>query len=136
MNRKHSYADFKSQIDYLRDRDPFFSISTDIIVGFPGETEEEFQATVRAMQECQFDFAYIARYSPRSGTRATDTMEDDIPAEEKARRWSILNDILRETVANRSRLLIGREEEILISGEDGDGNLSGRTRNFKEVYIP
>ena len=88
------------------------------------------------MQECQFDFAYIARYSPRSGTRATDTMEDDISAEEKARRWSILNDILRETVANRSRLLIGREEEILISGEDGDGNLCGRTRNFKEVYIP
>ena len=63
-------------------------------------------------------------------------MEDDISAEEKARRWSILNDILRETVANRSRLLIWREEEILISGEDGDGNLSGRTRNFKEVYIP
>ena len=75
------------------------------------------------MRECQFDFAYIARYSPRSGTRATDTMEDDISAEEKARRWSILNDILRETVANRSRLLIGRDEEILISGEDGDGNL-------------
>ena len=136
MNRKHTYEDFKMQVDYLRSRDPLFSISTDIIVGFPWETEEEFQATVRAMQECQFDFAYIARYSPRSGTRATDTMEDDISAEEKARRWSILNDILRETVANRSRLLIGREEEILISWEDGDGNLCGRTRNFKEVYIP
>lgn len=136
MNRKHSYEDFKVQVEYLRSHDPLFSISTDIIVGFPGETEEEFQSTVRAMQECQFDFAYIARYSPRSGTRATDTMEDDISAEEKARRWSILNDILRETVANRSKLLIGREEEILISGEDGDGNLSGRTRNFKEVYIP
>ena len=136
MNRKHTYEDFKTQVDYLRSRDPLFSISTDIIVGFPWETEEEFQATIRAMQECQFDFAYIARYSPRSGTRATDSMEDDISAEEKARRWSILNDILRETVANRSRLLIGREEEILISGEDGDGNLSGRTRNFKEVYIP
>lgn len=136
MNRKHTYEDFKAQVEYLRSQDPLFSISTDIIVGFPGETEEEFQATVTAMQECQFDFAYIARYSPRSGTRATDTMEDDISAEEKARRWSILNDILRETVANRSRLLIGREEEILISGEDGDGNLCGRTRNFKEVYIP
>ena len=136
MNRKHTYEDFKVQVEYLRSHDPLFSISTDIIVGFPWETEEEFQSTVRAMQECQFDFAYIARYSPRSGTRATDTMEDDISAEEKARRWSILNDILRETVANRSKLLIGREEEVLISGEDGDGNLSGRTRNFKEVYIP
>jgi tRNA A37 methylthiotransferase MiaB len=77
MNRKHTYEDFKVQVEYLRSHDPLFSISTDIIVGFPGETEEEFQATVRAMQECQFDFAYIARYSPRSGTSATDTMEDE-----------------------------------------------------------
>lgn len=106
MNRKHSYADFKSQVEYLRARDPLFSISTDIIVGFPGETEEQFQETVRAMQECQFDFAFIARYSARSGTIATDRYEDDITPEEKARRWTILNDILRETVKNRNQLMV------------------------------
>lgn len=115
MNRKHTYADFKAQLDYLRSRDPLFSISTDIIVGFPGETEEEFQATATAMRECQFDFAYIARYSPRSGTVATDRYEDDISPAEKARRWNILNDILRESVRTRNALMIGREEEILIS---------------------
>ena len=117
MNRKHSYADFKSQADYLRSRDPLFSISTDIIVGFPGETEEQFQETVRAMEECQFDFAFIARYSSRSGTLATTRYEDDISPSEKARRWTILNDILRRTATARNEMMIGRTEEILITGE-------------------
>ena len=115
MNRKHTYTDFKSQVEYLRSRDPLFSISTDIIVGFPGETEAEFQMTALAMRECQFDYAFIARYSPRSGTIATMKYEDDISPEEKARRWTILNDILRETVKSRNLLMVGREEEILIS---------------------
>ena len=135
MNRKHTYADFKAQVDYLRWRDPLFSISTDIIVGFPWETEEEFQATVTAMHECQFDFAFIARYSPRSGTIATTKYEDDITPEEKARRWTILNDILRVTAKSRNLLMVGREEEILISWEGKDETWVGRTRNFKEVFI-
>lgn len=136
MNRKHSYADFRSQVEYLRSRDPLFSISTDIIVGFPGETEEEFQSTATAMRECQFDYAFIARYSSRSGTLATTRYEDDISANEKARRWTILNDILRETTASRNLLMVGRIEEILITGEWKDETLVGRTRNFKEVFIP
>lgn len=136
MNRKHSYADFKSQVDYLRSRDPLFSISTDIIVGFPGETEEQFQETVRAMEECQFDFAFIARYSSRSGTLATTRYEDDISPSEKARRWTILNDILRRTATARNQMMIGRTEEILITGEWKDETIVGRTRNFKEVFIP
>jgi tRNA-2-methylthio-N6-dimethylallyladenosine synthase len=135
MNRKHTYADFRSQVDYLRSRDPLFSISTDIIVGFPGETEEEFQMTATAMRECQFDFAFIARYNPRSGTVASTKYEDDISAEEKARRWTILNDILRETVRTRNLMIVGREEEILISGEGKDETWVGRTRNWKEVFI-
>jgi len=115
MNRKHTYEDFKTQVNYLRSRDPLFSISTDIIVGFPGETESEFQETVQAMKECEFDFAYIARYSSRSGTIATTRYEDDISPEEKARRWTILNNLLRESVENRAKLMIGREEIIIIS---------------------
>jgi tRNA-2-methylthio-N6-dimethylallyladenosine synthase len=115
MNRKHTYADFKSQVEYLRSRDPLFSISTDIIVGFPGESEEEFQATATAMRECQFDVAFIARYSARTGTTATNRFEDDISAGEKARRWTILNDILREIAQSRNLLMVGRVEEILIS---------------------
>jgi tRNA-2-methylthio-N6-dimethylallyladenosine synthase len=135
MNRKHSYRDFLTQVEYLRSRDPLFSISTDIIVGFPWETEEEFQMTVIAMRECQFDFAFIARYSSRSGTLATTRYEDDVTTAEKARRWTVLNDILRETAHNRNGHMVGREEEILISGEWKDETLVGRTRNFKEVFI-
>lgn len=135
MNRKHSYQDFKTQVGYLRSKDPLFSISTDIIVGFPGETLEEFEQTAAAMQEMDFDYAFIARYSTRNGTTAS-KLEDDVSASEKARRWSILNDILRESVAKRLKMMMGREEDVLITGMGKDDTLVGRTRNFKEVYIP
>jgi tRNA-2-methylthio-N6-dimethylallyladenosine synthase len=134
MNRKHTLADFRAQVEYLRARDPLFAISTDIIVGFPGETEVEFDATAQAMRELDFDFAYIARYSARSGTRAS-TLPDDVTPAEKARRWTILSDILGESITRRAKLMIGRTEEILISGRGAHGNWVGRTRNFKEVFI-
>ena len=81
------------------------------------ETLEQFEETALAMRECQFDYAFIARYSSRSGTLATTRFEDDISSQEKARRWTILNDILRQTTASRNLLMVGREEEILITGE-------------------
>jgi tRNA-2-methylthio-N6-dimethylallyladenosine synthase len=106
MNRKHSYEDFATIVNYLRSRDPLFTISTDIIVGFPDETEEEFQATVRAFEELDFDFSYTARYSPRPGTRATQTLADSISHEEKFRRWDILNEILKVSVQKRNTLML------------------------------
>ncbi|MDP2103363.1 MAG: MiaB/RimO family radical SAM methylthiotransferase [Candidatus Gracilibacteria bacterium] len=135
MNRKHTFADFKAQVDYLRSRDPLFAISTDIIVGFPGETEAQFEETVEAFRQCEFDFAYIARYSPRRGTYSADHLIDNVPLQEKARRWDILNTLLYESMAKRSDLMVGRTEEILISGNGRIGELVGRTRNFKEVRI-
>lgn len=115
MNRKHTFEDFRLQVEYLRSRDPLFSISTDIIVGFPGETEEQFQETVRAFEICDFDFAFIARYSPRRGTMAADTLKDTVCMKEKARRWDILNTLLYQSVQRRNKLMLGRIEEILIS---------------------
>ena len=134
MNRKHTYADFKRQVEYLRAQDPLFAISTDIIVGYPGESETEFEETVRAMEELEFDYAFIARYSPRPGTRGA-TLTDDVSAAEKARRWNILNSVLTRTAAKRADLMIGRTEEILVTSREKDGMWSGRTRNFKEVYF-
>ncbi len=133
MNRKHTYADFKAQVEYLRGRDPFFSISTDIIVGFPGESETDFELTAQAMIECEFDFVYLARYSPRPGTFAGDRLEDSVSPAEKARRWNVLNEILTQSARSRNERMIGRTEEILITGVDREGRLVGRTRNFKEV---
>ncbi|NDK09685.1 radical SAM protein [Candidatus Gracilibacteria bacterium] len=134
MNRRHSYTDFKDMVDYMRSKDPLFSISTDIIVGFSGETEEMFQDTLRAMKECEFDYCYIARYSVRPNTLAAKMLPDDVPEAEKARRWHILNDALLESVKSRNARMIGRTEEILVSGSR-DGVFFGRTRNFKEVFF-
>jgi len=134
MIRKHSYSDFKKMVDYLRSRDPYFSISTDIIVWYSWETEEMFTDTVKAFDECQFDFAFIARYSVRKWTIAEKIYPDDISKELKAKRWHILNDKLFETIQNRNKLMIGREEEILVSGKKDWYNF-GRTRNFKEVFF-
>lgn len=135
MNRKHTYDDFKSQVDYLRSRDSLFGISTDIIVGFPGETEEQFENTVKAFRECEFDYAYIARYSPRKQTYAA-KMPWQVPADVKAARWDRLNTLMYEIIQKRNQLMIGREEVIMISKiDEEDGTISGRTRNFKEVYL-
>lgn len=136
MNRKHSYDDFRSQVEYLRSRDPLFGISTDIIVGFPGETEEQFENTMKAFRACQFDYAYIARYSPRKQTYAAQ-MPGHVPAEVKAQRWDRLNALMYEIIQERNQMIIGREEVILVSKiDEEDGTISGRTRNFREVFLP
>lgn len=134
MNRRHSYEDFKNMVKYLRSKDPLFSISTDIIVWYSWETEEMFQNTVKAFKECEFDFAFIARYSVRPGTIASKVLPDDVPDEVKAQRWHILNDLLLENILKRNKLILGRTEKVLVSGIK-DGYYFGRTRNFKEVYF-
>ncbi|MDD3793999.1 MAG: MiaB/RimO family radical SAM methylthiotransferase [Candidatus Gracilibacteria bacterium] len=134
MNRKHTYEDFKKQVDYLRSRDPFFSISTDIIVGFSGETQDMFDETVKAFSECEFDFTYNARYSVRTGTIASKIYPDDISDEIKADRWHILNEELLKSITKRNTSMLGKVEEVLVSGQK-DEYFFGRTRNFKEVYF-
>lgn len=135
MNRRHTYEDFKWQVEFLRSRDPYFSISTDIIVGFPWETEDQFNDTIRAMEEIVFDFAYIARYSERKWTSAANFLKDDIDHHEKARRWHIINGILGKSVKIRAEMMLWKTEEILVSWITKEWLLYGRTRNFKEVIF-
>ena len=134
MNRRHTYPDFKKMVEYLRRKDPLFSISTDIIVWYSGETDEMFQDTVRAIEELEIDFVYIARYSVRNGTIASKIYPDNVPDSVKAQRWHILNQVLEKNVEKRWQLMLGREEEILVSWEK-DEYFFGRTRNFKEVFF-
>ena len=134
MIRKHTYEDFKKMLNYLRSRDPNFSISTDIIVGYSWETEEMFEDTVKAFDECQFDFVFIARYSPRKWTIADKIYPDDISDEIKAERWHKLNDKMIEIVTNRNKNMLWKIEEVLVSGKK-DWYFFGRTRNFKEVFF-
>ena len=134
MNRRHKYEDFKRIVEYLRSKDPNFSISTDIIVGFSGETEEMFLDTVKAFDELQFDFAYNARYSVRTWTIASKMFPDDITDAQKAERWHILNDKLLENILKRNEKMLGTIEEVLVSGQK-DEYFFWRTRNFKEIYF-
>lgn len=136
MNRRHTYEDFKAQVEYLRSKDPLFSISTDIIVWFPGETEAQFGNTIRAFEELEFDFAYIARYSPRPWTISADILKDDIWYKEKARRWHILNDLLEKNLKKRSKLMIWQIEDVLIYWITKDNKAFWRTRNYKEITFP
>lgn len=134
MNRRHKYEDFKKKVEYLRFRDPNFSVSTDIIVGYSGETEEMFADTIKAFDECQFDFAFNARYSVRNGTISSKMFPDDVPDGVKAERWHILNDKLLESIIARNTKMLGNIEEVLVAGQK-DEYFFGRTRNFKEVYF-
>ncbi len=134
MNRKHKYKDFKDMVFYLRNKDPLFSVSTDIIVWFSWETEKMFEDTIKAFKECEFDFAYNARYSIRKWTIASKLYPDDISDEIKAERWHILNDLLLDNIKKRNKLMLDKTEDVLIYWKK-DSNFFGRTRNFKEIFF-
>lgn len=134
MNRRHKYEDFKKIVEYLRKKDPNFSVSTDIIVGFSWETDEMFQDTVKAFDELNFDFAYNARYSVRKWTIASKMFPDDVSDETKAERWHILNNKLLENILKRNKKMLWTIEEVLVSGQK-DEFFFWRTRNFKEIYF-
>jgi len=107
MNRNYSYEEYKNIILKLRKALPDIVITTDIIVGFPGETEKQFLDTQKAMKELKFDMAYINEYSERHGTKAS-LMKDDVSHKEKEKRKYILNEILRKTSREQKEAEIGK----------------------------
>jgi len=96
MNRHYTAKEYLQLVNDLRSRIHNLRLSTDIIVGFPGETKKAFENTVKLCKMAKFDKAYVAMYSPRPGTTATKLYEDDVPPEEKKRRWQILNKMINE----------------------------------------
>jgi len=90
---------YRDLVSRIRDRVPGVSIATDIIVGFPGETEGQFQDTYDLLADLKLDVAHLARYSPRTGTVSARRMEDDVPDEEKWRRFRLLEDLQESIVA-------------------------------------
>ncbi len=113
---------------------PPVAITTDIIVGFPGETKKQFQNTVKLFREVKFDQAYIARYSPRPGTAAA-KLEDDVPAAEKKRREEELMQILRQTARANNEKYVGKTVEVLVEGQGRDGSWRGKTMTGKTVKV-
>lgn len=98
MNRRHTIEDFKELITRIKDSRPDMAFGTDIIVGFPGETEEQFMDTVQLFKDIKFNAAFISIYSPRKGTPAEKFFEDDIPLKEKKRRHAYLMNVWKESL--------------------------------------
>ncbi len=127
MNRRHTVADYRRTIDHIRRLLPTATLFTDIIVGFPGETEEQFMNTLRALQEMAFNMAYIAIYSPRPGTVSA-RWRDDVPMSTKKERLHRLTAVLEESALAATRAMKGSAMTILVTGKDRkEGFLSGHT---------
>jgi tRNA-2-methylthio-N6-dimethylallyladenosine synthase len=115
MKRLHTYAEYKTKIDRLRELVPEISITTDIIVGFPSEMDVDHQATWRALEELRFDSAFIYKYSTRPGTPAA-KLTDDVPLEVKAARNQELLGLQRKITGEKSRALTGKTFTVFVEG--------------------
>lgn len=137
MRRPYSIEKFRQIIEKLRVIRPDIYISTDIIVGFPGETDDDFEATRSAFEAIGFDMAYIFKYSVRPGTTA-EPEGDPISKETKEERNQVLLDILSRSSLARNQSLVGTTQEVLLEGKAkrGDTMFIGRTRGYRKVIVP
>jgi len=134
MKRGYTADDYRRLIERIRRKLPNGSIATDVIVGFPGETEAQFQATYDLLAELELDMAHIAKYSPRPQTLAARTMLDDVPSEEKECRRKALEGLQERVVGKINSRLLGQVVEILVEGKH-KGKWYGRTRTNKLVFF-
>ncbi|MBQ9994202.1 MAG: radical SAM protein, partial [Clostridia bacterium] len=126
MNRRYTRERYLELIAAARERIPDLSITSDVIVGFPGETREQFEETLSLIEEVKFTSLYTFIYSPRKGTPAA-TMEDGITAQEKSERMRELLALQESIAAQRCASMIGKTERVLVEEEVRDGLLSCRT---------
>ncbi len=135
MNRTYNTTQYRKIIQKLRKAIPDISISTDIIVGFCGETEKEFENTCKFFDEMDFEHAYLAQYSRRKGTTAARFMKDDIPEKVKNKRWHKLNDILLKAKSKKAHgRFLGKTVKVLVESQKGKTCI-GRSEHFKIVQF-
>ena len=115
MGRRYTREEYLAAVKRLRDLDPEFAVTTDVIVGYPGETEEDFEATRSLMEEASFDNSFIFKYSPRPGTRSA-ALVDDVSQEEKERRDQVLLADQEARGLMRNKRLVGTQREVLFEG--------------------
>lgn len=133
MRRGYTNEDYRQLIARIREIIPHVSIATDIIVGFPGETEAQFEKTLELLGELKLDVAHLARYSTRPGTVADRRMVDDVPDEEKRRRFQLVESQQEEIVAEINSRYLGETAEVLFE-EEVKGRWKGRTDTNKLVF--
>ena len=136
MNRKYTREDYLKKIDKIKEMLPQLAISTDIIVGFPGETEEDFQQTIDLVKRVNYDSAYTFLYSIREGTIAA-KMKDQIEDKIKHKRFQLLVDTLNEIGLNHNQKLIGTVQKVLVEdiSKNDKSVLSGRAESSKLVHF-
>ena len=136
MNRKYSYSEYLEKVKFTREKISDLGLTTDLIVGFPGETENDFEASMNALREIKFDLVHSAAYSEREGTVAA-KMEGALPVELRLERLNKLNELQDKITLEINKNLIGREFEILVDGDapKGEKLLQGRTPSDKVVIF-
>jgi tRNA-2-methylthio-N6-dimethylallyladenosine synthase len=136
MNRSYRSQRYLSWVHRIREAIPGIAFSTDVIVGFPSETEDDFQETLRVVGEAQFDSAYTFQYSPRPGTSAFSIPpQDHVPKEVVQDRFGRLLSLQEGISLERNRQLEGRRVEVLVEGRGRKGRVQARTRTNKVVHV-
>ena len=137
MNRVYTVESYLEKIEKLRSIAPHISLTTDIIVGFPGESDEDFEMTLELMNKIRYDSAFSFKYSLRPGTAAAE-LDDKLPEAEKDRRLALLQDLQTELTLEKNGLQVGKIETVLVEGESkkGMGMIYGRTGGNKIVNFP
>lgn len=137
MNRGYTRESYLERIERLREACPSIAITSDMIVGFPGEEEADFEETLDLVEKVRFDDLYSFKFSPRKGTRAAQ-LDHQVEEEVKGRRLSVLQTLQREITLEKNKALEGALEEVLIEGpsKQADHEVTGRTRSNKIVNLP
>lgn len=134
MRRGYTIEQYRELVRAIKERLPQVSLSTDVIVGFPGETEEQFEHTFSLLAEMRFDVVHVAAYSPRSGTLAWRKYEDDVPRETKKERLKKVEQLQASVAGEINSGYIGKEVEVLVEGNK-KGKWYGRTESNKLVFF-
>ncbi|MDA0987687.1 MAG: tRNA (N6-isopentenyl adenosine(37)-C2)-methylthiotransferase MiaB [Chloroflexi bacterium] len=134
MRRGYTSDDYRRLVDRIRATVPDVSMGTDVIVGFPGETDVQFQASLNLIRDIKFDKVHVAAYSTRPGTIAHRKMKDDIPSEDKKARVQAIEQLQESTVTNTNAELAGQVMDVLVEGRNR-GQWQGRTRSNKLVFF-
>jgi len=134
MKRGYTVEQYRQLITQIRRQIPGVALSTDVIVGFPSESDSQFQQTVNLLSETKFDTVHIAAYSPRTGTVAARELEDNIPLPEKRERLNKIEQLQEKITAEINAQLLGRTVEIVVEGK-AKGKWQGRTRTGKLVFF-
>jgi tRNA-2-methylthio-N6-dimethylallyladenosine synthase len=134
MIRRYSVAEYIERIDALRTAAPTTTVSTDVIVGFPGETTADFEGTLALVEQVGFTGLFGFKYSPRPHTPAA-KLRDDVPEEVKARRLQALFEVSNRQRQQHLMTLVGTEQRVLVEGESRDGKLLGRSERNEIVHF-